>query len=66
MDEVDEFYEHELLDRAYVVLDQFYKYVLEHEAAEAMALDDEVRKSLEDAGDALVRAYNSLGARYLD
>ena len=48
-EEVDEFYEHELLDRTYVVLDQFYRYVLEHEAAEAMPLNDEVRKSLEDA-----------------
>ena len=33
-----------------MVLDQFFKYVLEHEAAEAMAQDDEVRKSLEEAG----------------
>ena len=63
---IDEFHEHELLDRTYVVLDQFFKYVLEHEAAEAMAQDDEVRKSLEEAGDALVRAYNLLGERYLD
>ena len=61
---IDEFHEHELLDRTYVVLDQFFKYVLEHEAAEAMAQDDEVRKSPE-AGTP-VRAYNLLGERYLD
>ena len=63
--ELDEFSDHEVLDRAFVVLDSFYSYVLEHEAVEVMPPEDEVRVALEQAGDALVKAYQLLGARYL-
>ena len=63
--EVDEFLEHELLDRTYLFLDQFHRYVLENEAVEQLPIDDELLAALEAVGEALAGAYKLLGERYL-
>ena len=62
---LDDYSAHEVLDRTYVLLDEFYAHVLRHEWVRELAEDDEVRHALVAAGNALSDAYNAVGKRHL-
>jgi len=63
---MDDFSDHELVDRCYIAADFFATYVMGHEVVEAMSDDDVVKVALVAAMDALNEAYQAAGAAHLD
>ena len=63
---MDDFSDHELVDRCYLAADFFATFIVGHEAVEAMSYCDAVKVSIVAAMDALNGAYQAAGAAYLD
>ena len=62
---MDEFSRHEVLDRLYVALDGYQRYVMDHPVVTDAPEDDAVRQAVVAAGEALVAAYNAAGDAHL-
>lgn len=63
--ELDDYSAHEVLDRTYVLLEEFCVHVLRHDWVTALPDDDEVLHALLAAGEALSAAYSAVGNRHL-
>ena len=62
---MDDYSNHEVLDRISLALSGLQDHVLGHDVVEGMQDTDPVRIALEEAFEALVRAYNAMGDRHL-
>ncbi len=63
---MDDFSDHELVDRLYIAADFFSNYVMDHDVVAAMDDADAVKVALVAAMDALSAAYQAAGNNYLD
>ena len=59
---MDNYSNHEVLDRAYMVLDLFDNYVAGHDAVKALSEDHPLAQAVSDALDALADVYQEAGA----
>lgn len=62
---MDDFSDHELVDRCYIAADFFSNYVMDHDVVKAMDDADAVKVALVAAMDALAAAYQAAGGDYL-
>ena len=63
---MDDFSDHELVDRCYIAADFFSNYVMDHDVVKAMDDADAVKVALVAAMDALAAAYQAAGGDHLD
>ena len=57
-----DFSKHEVLDRAFLIMDMFNKYIIEHEALES---DPELKQKAEEISESLYQFYNIIGEKSL-
>ena len=62
---MDDFSDHELVDRCYIAADFFSTYVVDHDVVKAMDDTDAVKVAIDAAMDALSAAYQAAGGAYI-